>query len=437
MAHSGQHPRWSIPLATVMIVAATLVARAPSLFTDPRFWAEEAGYFYGRFLNESALSALAYIHVGSYQLLANLMVLAAAHVPMWAAPAVTTYAALGILLVVSYQVGIFLREYAIGWLAGFMLIIAFTLQWGMYEVALSATNVQWIVGISCLILLALPCAWLDRNLLPAGAWLLICGLSGIPAAVCAPAFAVKAAVFRSRSTAIAAALLFACVAVQAACVLIAGTPGRDLHKSLPILIMPTLLQTGIELFTGPEPIFLIGTYINGALPNVRMLMLATGALGAGLIATGAVLARDAVKDRIVWILLFAWAYVSFVQTFGAFHPQQLLSASGARYYVFGVTAFLLLLALATKNASTAPRAIAFGALALACAAGIGQRFLGDWTPAMTTGPSWKQQVRSCKPDERCVVRAWPNDGTVYLLLEDGKVRSSYYPERLPDLPALR
>jgi hypothetical protein len=426
-------PKWSTPLAALLTIAVVMVARKPALFTDPRFWAEEASHFYTRFLNESTLTALGYVHVGSYQLLTNAIVVLATHVPLWAAPVVTTYLAFGVLLFVAYQIGILLREYQIGRIASALLLIAFALQWGMYEVALTATNVQWIAGLSTLVLLALPCAWLDRNLRLSGLWLLLCGLSGIPAAICAPAFAVKALVFRSRSTALAAAILSVCVAVQALCVVLGDTSGRDLHKTWAVLLMPTLMQTAIEPFTGPEPIFLVGTYINSALPKVGMLLLATAGAGAAIIALAGLLARDAAKDRIVWVVLFAWLYVSVAQTVGALHPAQLVTASGARYYVFGSTASFLLFTLATTNVAKAARATALGALALACFAGLSQRMVGEWTQSLLNGPSWKQQARACKAEERCVVHAWPHDGTVYLIIEGSKVRSSYFPDRLPDL----
>lgn len=425
--------QWGIPLGAVLTIAAIMAARQPSMFTDPRFWAEEAGFFYARFLNESAFSALKYAHLGSYQLLANLMVLLATKVPVWMAPAVTTYLAFGVLVVLAWQLGIFIREYQIGAVGAALLLVGFSLQWGMYEVALSATNVQWIAGLSALMVLALPPAWLDRNPRSACLWLLVCGLSGIPAALCAPAFALKAYLCRSRSTAMAAGILFLCAAVQAVCVLVLGTPGREFGKSWVVLLMPTLMQTAIGPFTGPEPLFLLGTYINGGLPKVGMLLVATAAAGAGLVALTAALARDAVKDRIVWILLSAWLYVSMIQTVGALHPAQLVAASGARYYVFGATAMLLLLALASTNENSGPRAMAVGALALVCLAGVSQRLVGDWTHSMVTGPSWKRQVQACKPDQRCTVHAWPNDGTFYLIIDGGRVQSSYYPTRLPGL----
>ena len=218
---------WIGPLLWMIIFGILIIVRSPGLFLYPRFWAEEATDFYPPIHAESIIEAITFVYRGSYQFLANMMVFLATRVPLLEAPKVTTYLSYFVGLVVAYQLGVFIREYKISIFSGLTLVIAFLLQWGMYEVSLSATNIQWVAGLSMLLVLAIPCTWLDNHLKITLPWLFICGISGVPAAIVAPAFALKALLFRSRNTAIASAILFSTAVIQIVCIFWFGVSDRN------------------------------------------------------------------------------------------------------------------------------------------------------------------------------------------------------------------
>ncbi|CAG9932806.1 conserved membrane protein of unknown function [Candidatus Nitrotoga arctica] len=83
-----------------VLLCALIVLRDPTLFTGPRFWAEEATVFFRTAYLDTAWDALIAPHQGYYMLWANLAGLLATIPPLKYAPVVTTGMSLLILLLI-------------------------------------------------------------------------------------------------------------------------------------------------------------------------------------------------------------------------------------------------------------------------------------------------------------------------------------------------
>ncbi|MGI9590694.1 MAG: hypothetical protein ACR2P8_04945, partial [Myxococcota bacterium] len=204
-----------------LVVCALLgVARAPDLFSSPRFWAEEGSYFYAAATDPAAgwLGGLTYIPRGAagyWLLCASVPATLAAH---WAsvegAPGVTTLfsfalwlAPLAILLTGRSLVFDTAARKAV---ACALVIFAPS---AIGEVWLNSINAQVYCGLTALVLLCEDLAAASRTRLwVCGALLAFCGLSGPYTSFLFFGFALKAWWERSpRSIA-----FFAVVAVMAA-----------------------------------------------------------------------------------------------------------------------------------------------------------------------------------------------------------------------------
>ena len=422
--------RLIIPALTVVAVVAILFAKSPAMFLDPRFFGEEATMLFPKFLYQSPIASLFNLYLGYLLFLTNISVLLSTKVSLEHAPAVTTYIALMVQIVVAYQLGAFIREYRLGLIAAVLLVVGFSLQWGSYEIALSATELQWVLGISVFLVLVMPSEWAKKHALLCSVWLLFCGVSGVPAGILAPSFLLRFWDTRERVLLYFCGILGACALLQLSLVLSAGAPGRSFYSGLSLLLFPPLLQTLIEPIVGPETVFLIGTYIQGALPRVGMLGLGTIIIAIGLAAAIIFSAWDAKRERLVLVLVATWFYVSLVQTLVALQQPTLMTAAGARYFLIGVMSVLTLCALGSVNADKSKRIFATGILAVIAAAGLSQFVAGTWNTYFTTGPSWSSQVRECAGQQTCTIQLWPNDGITYLKIDNGHVVSSLYPVQL-------
>src|SRR5262249_54815643 len=94
------------------------LTKAPDIFVNPRFWADEGAVYFTQFRALPLWDALTFTFQGSLQLLVNAVVLVAAKVPLLYAPAVTTYAAYLIQLLVVALIYVLVVERGINRLVG-------------------------------------------------------------------------------------------------------------------------------------------------------------------------------------------------------------------------------------------------------------------------------------------------------------------------------
>ena len=160
---------WLLALA-IFIYVAIVFTKAPTLFTDPRFWAEEGVVFFPRCQKGGFIECISYLHLGSYQLLANVAVYLSTKVPLVFAPSVTSFFALALQTVVAAQLFILAKAYRLSTAVALLLWSAWALLPQTFEVDMSATNMRWNAGASVLLIFAMPLEWLTER------WKVCCDL---------------------------------------------------------------------------------------------------------------------------------------------------------------------------------------------------------------------------------------------------------------------
>ena len=375
--------------------------KSPDIFNHPRFWAEEGSRFYAHCQGGSFWHCMAYVHGDSYQLLANTLVSLAAAAPVEDAPAVTTYLAFAVELGVVVQIVLFCREYRLSPLIAALLVAAWTVLPGRYEVWLSATTIQWVAGISILWLLVMPREWIERHWRGLALWCAVCGLSGVPAVLMAPIFLVRAVAGRSRPVLGISLVLGICAMFQLSLLVVFGS-------ARPFAFHPLELGGGFLLQSVLSPIFSVDLA-----PRALSKTTSIGVmfLALGIVAVVMRGARSGVGPRPVALVIIAWCFVSFLQAFGSLGPttELLTGWAGGRYFLFGSMCLCILLAWGTRAAQTGHRRVAVTLMAGVVVAGIAQAQWSKWPRSMLVGPlggsRFTPAVRA-KPATARTAKAW-------------------------------
>jgi hypothetical protein len=391
---------WLLPTALAIYVAI-LFAKAPTLFVDPRFWAEEGTSFFPACQKGGLAARLSYLHFGTYQFLANAAVYLSTKVPLALAPLVTSFLALALQMVVVAQLVMFANAYRLSTLVAVLLVAAWALLPQMFEVGMSATNMQWVAGASVLLIFAMPLEWLTERWKGAAIWCVICGFSGVPAVLFAPLFFLRALLERSEKVLAIGVMLAACAAVQAALIHIYALPDPNRAYSRdPILLgVPIFLQTILSPIASIDFADAVGKAIASGQRGALI-----GALGTGL-GILALVVSGARANHIVWLLLLAWAFLTLVQSFGGLAAHNFLSGcAGGRYFLTGALAICLIVALGT--ASSALRSPSTLILVMICVCGVVD-LRSRVVRVMLSGPSWSEQVRNCDASGHCLITVWP------------------------------
>jgi hypothetical protein len=399
-------------LCTAVFVAA-LFLRSPMLFIHPRFWAEEGPAYYAALQGGTLFDALTLVVRGNFQLLTNLSVYLATWAPAVWAPAVTTYLALAMSMALAALVGTFSAQH--GWSLPKALAVtaALALLPHGYEVYLTSTNVQWICGAALLVVSVIDVSGWDqrgRSVLYAGA--VMCGLTGIPSVVVAPAFLARRFVAPSPVHFHIGLALAVCGAIQVAVLLTHAHPDRPLGVNGYAIASSLLLQTVLSPVLTVDVAETIARPLRAGVSAPRALFgLAGGALLVWYAATSAI---RAARVALVPATLFAlWLGVTVVQVVGALgDPMGLVSGgSGARYFLAGTLCFLLMLALADKSR------LAGAVITVVLFSGAYQVVADPpWRQYMTNGPSWTQEVERCRHALPCAVMVWPSSPASLLQL---------------------
>src|SRR5436190_1405231 len=300
--------RITLPLDVIGSSAVFLVLalwKAPGILRHPRFWAEEGTVFYAGFVGKSFLECIFYIGHGSLQILSNAIVYLAAQAPVAFAPAITTYLALGLHLLVVAQIVLFARAHGLARPVALLLTAAWALLPQTYEIWLNSVNAQWVAGISALLLFAMPSDWLARHRKGALAGCLIYGLSGVPAALFAPVFLLRAAVERSRLIATLAAVLSVGVVLQLAVIAWVGDP-RPFTTDPLVLILPIFLQSVLAPVLSGDFAGQIALLIReAAAPDSTVAILDTLAMGIGIMGLATAAACSSGRKTHALLLLLA------------------------------------------------------------------------------------------------------------------------------------
>jgi len=421
----------------LLAALAIIVLRAPILFTEPRFWAEEgSGYFSAayRFAHSPEwFRSLGYVHRGYLAIwTAGATTVAANLVPLERAPLVTTLFALiaqiGAIAVILWTDSEFWRTPLMK-LVGVLVILFVPLSG---EIWLNTINSQFVFGlIAFLILQATPgespvSKWLTRALL------LIAGLTGIVSCLLAPFFILRARLERSRERAVQAAILTACALIQLFTQFVAWT-----NNASPISLAPPGFdwQTFVAIFwtqsmglmlSGLERIQQFPAVVTAA-RSAGNLLFFLGLLGIELLFLWAISARLRLPDRLVFI--GSYLVLMFVSIVGAV-PQNravILEPGPSQRYFFTPNAILILAALAsvaaarsvtTTRAVAAQIGLAFSAAALIVSIFWGMAQFKETTWASPDWPRWRQNLALWRENPAEPIEIWPPGWMMWL--KDGE-----------------
>jgi hypothetical protein len=395
----------------VFILLAVIFWRTPDLFLYPNFWAEEGKFYFSGMQGLPLPAAIRFYSVGNYQFLIDVLVLCALQVPLVYAPFVTTYGALAVLGLAAFLMARFTVSYAIDPFIGAALVAAFALAAPGYEIFASATNVQWVCAITILLLCLLPentfGKWGWRGALT---WTVICGTTGVPSCVLAPAMFVVAWSTRSTKHLAMGIILSFCTLFQLAVILLSPTE-RAFVFSPQITILSVFHQTILAPILGVSLTDAIGAVVRPGHPGAAA---AAAAVAVISIAIATIVIRQAFKSGSEWVIMTLlsclWIGVSSLQYFGARDdPAFGLSAwLQGRYFVTGLFCMLALLALASRGQEGFIARIGFAIILLQ---GVIQN---DAMARTHGGKPWSETLQLCADKRPCEVPIWPDGWSVKL-----------------------
>lgn len=375
----------------------------PTLFSDPRFWAEEGSNYYTVALHKPFFEYVtSYVFRGNFQFLTNLATGLAAQVAPLHAPKVTSFLSMLIFAGVVLQFGYYLRENGVTFSVSMLAMLAWTASPLTIEIFATATNLQWVVAPSvAIICLSRLDSTSKASLAVMCLWIAICGLTGVPSLFLTPFFLIQAYLLRSRNHLILFAVLFACGLIQASVILNDELSERHLVLGMRLLLAPMMLKT-ISL-----PLLGV-TWTDDIASSVKE----GGALAFILLAGGCAIFIGWLLhlNRYSWkafLIIAIWASVSIIQTAGAIGPidSKLMAISalaGARYCITGYFAVIVLLALSTRGAA---QGFIFSLLVLIAVQGLSGSFFE--TEKHAGMPSWSAELAKCHSGETCTVTIWP------------------------------
>ena len=396
---------------SVLVFAAAMALRSPGILLRPRFLAEE-GFVYYQYMEHSSFAhGLAFVFRANYQLLTNLICLAAVAVPDRFAAFPTTYLGAAVDLYACCLLAEALATRGASRVTVALAALLFALQPAGYEVFLNATNVMWVCSACTLFVVLSP----ERAPRSPRAWLAYVsvaafGLTGVPSLTLLPFYALKAAAERTAYRAALFALLAAAAVVQGAVILRhAPDPGRAMTLSSHSVV-PLVFQTELAPVLPAEALDVVGGRVvaydaDGAVIAAQVALLGLGLLGAVLAAAWRALSR---VDRVV--VPGAMLLVSAVNEFGALGQPEVLHSGwgGSRYFFLGSTCFLFLLCLGRDGGSALRRRVVTGAAALVLSNAVLQSFGAGWVRTYTVGPSVAAQVSACAGVRPCSIDYAPH-----------------------------
>ena len=399
--------------------AVAIVLRAPHLFTEPRFYCEEALEYFVAPQLHGWPEWLFWPHQGYYSLVPNFACAAAWLVPLEMAPVVTTWVAFGVQLL---PIAIVLWSKAPLWSsvqARVASVAALLVCYGTGETWLSTIMAQYYLGVAAALI------YLDDDTAAERArrWflrgvLLLGGLTGVLSCFLLPLFAWRALRRRHGEPIVHAAILTLCVVVQGIAALS--------YSSLPENIANATLGSRVEI---PSLVAITAALANNVfLTNVlgehtaaRVVSdLATRPLAEGL--SSSVFALLVFVPLAALLTFLGWGKQR-LPILGAFAAVFLVTLSvtmgsklgvlvpggGARYYLIPSALFLVLLATClaqpTSRIGQARRIVA--ALLIGCALLHG--FIGyrSVVPDFREWSNWRNEVEQWREQPYHRLHIWP------------------------------
>jgi hypothetical protein len=392
-----------------LVAFFALLFRSPDLFRHPRFWAEEATLYVSAAWN-SGIGVMLAVFNGNYQFLVNLSAYFASLVPYRFAPYVTTYISLAAIILVSVVFSVALSRRKISpWLV-FIFVVTLSLLPGGYEIYLNVTNLQWVVALSFLAILAMPGEHINPRL--AHPWAIACGLTGVPTCILSPVFLVYGFVARSNRHFAIGATLSACACIQVLIIALHGTSGRNFALNPDILSLSFFLNTIETPLLGPVLSEKLASLFRSGASHTAVpvsVFFASAAIIVGM----AMLPDD---KRLSLTISGSWIFVTCIQFFGALGQISQISgafSAGARYFQYGACCFCLLACLGASSANTLRRTISTFLLMAALSSAVLSALNNSWAAVLLNGPRWSESIATCV-ELPCSVSIWPSGWKVVL-----------------------
>jgi len=396
--------------------------RTPSLFTQPRFWAEEGQEFFSQ-AQTYAHTALWYrgltgIHIGYFSIWPNIATTFAANlVPLEHAPAVTTLLALTVQLV---PVAIILWGRSVLWrtypqkLACILIVVFAPLS---SEIWLTTTNSQFHFGlITFLILVA------ETGRTSVGRWLyrvplVLAGLTGPLSCFLSPLFALKAVAKKETERIVQAVILLICAVIQLTILWLSMGSEPTLAKRLGAIDLPLLSSI---VWTQSIGLVLFGLTAAKWLAGVITTARATGgfessAIGLGLMVLEAtvltyVSAGRTVRERVELVGSYLILIVpSTLASLEVDKARLLNPGNAARYFWVPNVIFLLMVADGVQRARDAAKVVRLTVLGVFLVGALAFG-LAEYREALLVSddwPKWRDEVRLWREQPARVVQVWP------------------------------
>jgi len=395
--------RLLFPWALVGFYGAICVLRAPQVFSG-RFWAEE-GIYYGLFPTLSFIGSIFYAAAGYPVILTNASVLLSELVPVAYAPAITTLVGLAALvtllaLILLWSERLGLNNAIAGIVAALVIMLPHTA-----EVTANSTNLQWIAAAICVLVLLLP---EDASKRFPCCVVFIAGFAGPAPLLLIPAFLLKCALDRSRSSWMQLACLLLPAAVITILMLRANQTAIRSYPFDPDLYLSVISnQSAMTVFLGFDVSLAFTAWYRAAPGAVAALFVKI--VSCGVIALVFAIGFAFHETRRASILLAAAYWVSaFVGTFGALGSYELIGPLGRYFFAPNLTLLLLLGILGSRLAPLTGTALLGGLLAI--------HSLPNKIPVLVFhGPSWRAQIPDSGIHKPTTINIWPDGWTVTLL----------------------
>jgi len=401
-----------------VMALALVVLRAPQLLIEPRFWAEEGSVYFAVAQRAPLLDSLFHLHKAGYLLLSTSLpaTFAARLLPIEWAPAVTTWAAFGVLAA-ALAIVAFGRSYL--WdsplrraVACAILLLAPS---NLGEVWLNSTNSQVYCGVVSLLILCEDLRGASRRRIAAYALLLLgCGLSGPYTSFLFPAFGAKLWLERSRGAWVGSGVVAGAAAVQAlAFGFLWNQDAVDAARFQQIDWVRSATYTFYQQFLVPlggrplvqtlgDPLAVLSSLAREPRAPVIVAIALAGVLGAGLVVA-LLVDRDPRSPRN--LLVIALASLALLTTVSARFGR-----TTGRYAVVSGIALLLLLLAHARFAAGAPLwrpALAAGLLSWALAVGaLGYRH-DEAFRCPEPCPRWPDELARWRAEPGYAPQIWP------------------------------
>lgn len=405
-------------LALLLISVLIIIFREYSLFTKPRFWAEEGKVYFSYASSHSFLSVLLKTHAGYYSLFSNLAaVLASRLVPLEKAPLVTTILA---FLVQCLPLLIVIWGNSTLWNTTFkkaimIAIILFTPLSG--EIWLNTVNCRAYFSLCTVLIL---CERDYANQIKKNfyrALLVISPLSGVASCFLTPLYLIKAWITKQREAVVHAEIMSICALLQFIVVILCVQSGmmpksRYSFPDIPTLGVIISIKNFALLFCGLPATRVVSKYLLDAYKTggIEFSLLGYGCLLLDMLFLWLLALRLDNKERI--FILGSFLLLTLLSTYFALGDKGDLIDSwvGQRYYYVPNVLILTMLFHAVIHESKRKTSKIFSLfLSFLLIVGLlnGIAVFKSSTISDESWPIWSKEVAQWRKNPSYSIKIWP------------------------------